>query len=109
MTDKLITIAGDVAWDFIDGYGGPYLEADLEAGCLDDECSQHRAAVRACAAKHGVDAVMVDENGPGGGHPVYEFTGTRAQLEAFVIEFYDAGQPHSEDVEFFFESAVEVD
>jgi len=55
-----------------------------------------------------VKAVMVDPSGPGGGHPVYEFTGTRAQLEAFVIDFYEAGSANSEDVEFYFEDAEEI-
>lgn len=62
--------------------------------------------VKKHAKKHGVTAVVVDEEGPGGDNPVYQFTGTRAQLEAFVIEFYDAGDEHSESVEFFLEDAA---
>lgn len=97
MTNKL-TIAGDVCCD---------LAMTDEAGNYVREYDPvvHRKLVEANASKHGVKAVMVDEEGPGGGHPVYEFTGTRAQLEAFVLEFYEAGQAHSEDLEFYFENA----
>lgn len=98
MTDKL-TIQGDVCADMAmtDSAGNYVREYDPAV---------HRTLVESQAAKHGVKAVMVDEEGPGGGHPVYEFTGTRAQLEAFVLEFYEAGQAHSEDLEFYFESAT---
>jgi hypothetical protein len=98
MTDKL-TIAGDVATD---------LACVNEQGSYVYEYSEkrHKKLVTEWAAKHGVKAVMVDPSGPGGGHPVYEFTGTRAQLEAFVIDFYEAGEAHSEDLEFYFEDAT---
>jgi len=99
---KRLTIAGDVCCD---------LDMTDEAGnyVREYEPKRHEQKVKANAAKHGVEAVMVEEEGPGGGHPVYEFTGTRAQLEAFVIEFYEAGQAHSESLEFYFEDAVEAD
>jgi hypothetical protein len=101
MTGKL-TITGDVCSD---------LACTNEAGEYVHEYDEerHKALVAEHAAKHGVKAVMVDPSGPGGGHPVYEFTGTRAQLEAFVTEFYEAGQSHSEDLEFYFESARPAD
>lgn len=101
MTDKL-TISADVASDIacVDAKGNYVREYDEE---------RHKAIVAEGAAKHGVTAVMVDPSGPGGGHPVYEFTGTRAQLEAYVIEFYEAGKASSEDVEFYFEDARPAD
>ena len=100
MSNKL-TIAGDVCCD---------LDMTDEAGAYvrEYEPKRHERKVKAEAAKYGVEAVMVEEEGPGGGHPVYEFTGTRAQLEAFVIEFFEAGQASSEAVDFYFEGAVEA-
>lgn len=100
MSNKL-TIAGDVASDLacVDAKGRYVREYDEK---------RHKRLVKEHAKKHGVRAIMVDPSGPGGGHPVYQFTGTRAQLEAFVIDFYEAGQAHSEDVDFYFEDAVEA-
>ena len=94
--DKQITIAGDVACDLdMTNKKGEYVR--------EYDSIRHEKKVIAIAKKHGVIAKMVDPEGPGGGHPVYEFTGTRAQLEAFVIEFYDAGP---DDVEFYFEDEI---
>ena len=101
MSNKL-TIACDVCCDLVmTNEAGAYVYEYDEA--------KHKAKVAEGAAKHGVVSVMVDPEGPGGGHPVYEFTGTRAQLEAYLIEFFEAGQAHSEDLEFYFEAATEAD
>jgi len=100
--DKLITIAGDVACDLVmTDEKGKYVREYDE--------SLHKRLVNEHAQKFGVKAEMVDPSGPGGGHPVYEFTGTRAQLEAFVIDFYEAGEADAETVEFYFESATPAD
>jgi hypothetical protein len=100
MSNKL-SIQGDVASDLacVDADGEYVREYDEDL---------HKDLVSSYASKFGVTAIMVDPSGPGSGHPVYEFTGTRAQLEAFVIDFYEAGQAHSEDVDFYFEDAVEA-
>lgn len=101
MSNKL-TIAGDVACDLVmtddkGNYVRPY------------DKIRHIRRVALEAAKHGVVAKMIDPEGPGGGHPVYEFTGTRAQLEAFVTEFYEGGEADAETIEFYFEDATPVE
>jgi hypothetical protein len=62
---------------------------------------RHVKAVTEASSKHGVSCRLVRSGEDI--HPTYEFRGTRAQLEAFVIDFYDAGQAHAEDVDFYFE------
>jgi hypothetical protein len=98
MTNKL-TIAGDVCAD---------LSMTDEAGnyVREYEPERHSAIVSRLAGKHGVVAVMVEEEGPAGGNPLYEFTGTRAQLEAFVTDFYEDGKADPETIEFYFEDAT---
>lgn len=98
MTNKL-TIQGDVCADMaMTDAAGNYVR--------EYEPKRHLRLVQAEAKKHGVKAVMVEEEGPAGGNPLYEFTGTRAQLEAFVTDFYEAGKADAETVEFYFESAT---
>jgi hypothetical protein len=98
MTNKL-TIQGDVCADL--AMHGPEGEYTLPFDRI-----RHIQRVALHAAKHGVVAVMIEEEGPAGGNPLYEFTGTRAQLEAFVTDFYEAGKADAETVEFYFESAT---
>jgi hypothetical protein len=40
-------------------------------------------------AKHGLKAQLVDPQGPGGGHPVFAFTGTRDALRDMLLEYYN--------------------
>jgi hypothetical protein len=102
MNTKRISILGDVACDMVmTNEKGEYVHE------YDEDL--HKIKVQEFASRHGVLSKMVDPEGPGGGHPVYEFTGTRAQLESFVTEFYEAGQAHSEDLEFYFEDAKDVE
>lgn len=102
MVENKLTIAADVACDLV-------MQDDLGNYVREYDEVEHIDLVTEHADRFGVKAVMVDPEGPGGGHPVYEFTGTKDQLTAFVIDFFEAGRAHSEDVEFYFESAVIAD
>lgn len=97
MTTKL-TIQGDVCADMAMTNERGYYVREYEP-------ARHLRLVQAEAKKHGVKAVMIEEEGPAGGNPLYEFTGTRAQLEAFVTDFYEAGKADAETIEFYFEDA----
>jgi hypothetical protein len=99
MTDKLI-IQGDVCADLSMTMNGVYVR--------EYDPALHQRLVSEHAAKHGVVAVMVEEEGPAGGNPLYEFTGTRAQLEAFVTDFYEDGKADPDTIEFYFEDATPV-
>lgn len=99
MVENKLTIAADVACDLV-------MQDDLGNYVREYDETEHQNLVSEMAGRFGVKSEMVDPEGPGGGHPVYEFTGTRKQLEEFVIDFFEAGKAHSEDVEFYFESCV---
>lgn len=68
----------------------------IELDCTSDDClyeSGPKAGwlnmpkltkkIKAEAKKHGLTARLVDPNGPGGGCPVYAFTGTPSALRAY--------------------------
>jgi hypothetical protein len=89
-----VTIALDIACDLaMTDADGNYVREYDEA--------LHKSMVDELAAKHGVTAVMVDPEGPGGGHPIYELTGTREALEAYIATEYDPDA--NEDMDFYFE------
>ena len=93
----------------------------LELDCTNDDCLDSRtgglnmkkmtALIKKCAKEHKVTAELVDPNGPGGGCPVYAFTGTREQLIAYMTAFHNPGlkgKDLEEEFEYYLESAEEV-
>jgi len=65
-------------------------------------------AIRRDAGKFNVTATLVDECGPGGGCPVYSFTGTLSDLRAYLKACHNpglSGTDLEEEIDFYLESA----
>lgn len=93
----------------------------LELDCTSDDClspttgrldiKKMTALTKKCAKEHKVKAELVDPNGPGGGCPVYAFTGTREQLIAYMTAHHNPGlkgKALQEEFEYYLESAEEA-
>lgn len=76
----------------------------IELDCTDDDCvyksgpkegwlnvNKLTKQVVRDAKKHGVSAKLVNPNGPGGGCPVYAFTGTREELTSYMKAYHNPG------------------
>lgn len=91
--DTNFTIACDVACDLVmTNENGDY--------AYEYDEDRHLARVALEASKFNLVSQMVDPCGPGGGHPVYEFTGTRDDLEKFLVDFMGEAR---EDVHYYFD------
>ena len=100
---NLLRIEMDVATDMAchgpkGDYTVPYKPARL------------KALLTKAGKKHAVTVALVVEDGPGGGNPLYAFTGTRQALESYIRAEYDPNVdgPDSDGMDFYFEAAEEV-
>ena len=58
---------------------------------LDMAHDQDDASIRNWAAIHNVGCYLVTRDGPGGGNPVWSFTGPTDNIDDLVREYYDTG------------------
>jgi hypothetical protein len=75
---------------------------------LQDVYFENADSIRDLAGPFQVTATMVDECGPGGGNPVFRFTGTDANLRAFLREHFNpglSGTDLDEEIDFYMEGA----
>ncbi len=68
-------------------YGRMRVELDAYDEEERDDLPAFVAKLRAAAGKHGVDAELVTAIGPGGGNPVFAFSGPADRLSAYLREF----------------------
>ena len=79
----------------------PTIQVDLAHDC------DHRQECRTLAARHNLRFRLLKLNGPAGGNPLYEFTGSRHDLEVFVMDFYsNEFKPHDHESFDYFLSRI---
>ena len=59
------------------------------------------------AASFGCEAIVLQQHGPAGGNPLYEFSGERPALEALVADYAAQCGSDSRDVDFYRSLIVE--
>jgi len=96
----------------------------LELDCTDDDCLYTRGPkegslnvdkltrqIKKEAKRFKLVAELVNPNGPGGGCPVYAFTGTREALLAYLHAFHNpglSGKALREEFDEYLENAEEA-
>jgi NAD(P)-dependent dehydrogenase (short-subunit alcohol dehydrogenase family) len=73
---NMLTITLDVSSDLVTNYNP----------------AKHQTLVSKLSSKFGITSILVNPSGPAGGNPVYQFTGTKTQLSAFLTQFFGPNQ-----------------
>ena len=60
----------------------PTIQVDLAHDC------DHLRECQELATRYGLEFRLLQEFGPAGGNPLYEFSGPRSDLEDFIVDFY---------------------